>query len=717
MIDITSVSRRDFLKWTALSTSGLILGSVGCTSKNSNITEFSPNLFITIPSSGKIKLVNHRSEMGNGVRTSIIMLLCEELNVSPNDIEIVQATGNSKYGDQNTDGSKSIRLNYERLRVMAAAAREMIETAAATQWGTKRSQLKSENGFVIYNGKKAPYGEFSLEASKLEVPKAPTLKNRSEFKLLEKKIPLIDGHDLAAGKAVFGMDVEVENMVYACLVRCPSVGGKVISHDDTQTLKVAGVIKTIQLSQIPNPVGVQNAIAVIANNTWAAFDGAEKLKVEWDLGDNSKNFKGPYEDYLKDKLKEADKKVHSVGDVDKNRTKKSVKQIYHSPFLVHAPMEPLVATAHVEKKRVKLWTPSQDPQRVRKSVASFLKLPLNKIEVNVTFLGGGFGRKSQADFSLEAVALSQLLEGPVKVVWRREDEIQHGFYHAQAFQEIEATLDSKGVPVTWEHKTVYPTIMSLFIPSSQTPAKWETGMGATSLPYNIPNISVKTAKVKSPVRIGWLRAVCNIQHSFAINCFVDKLARSQGIDPVDYRKLILGRPVKRKTERGPQDTARLISVINQCKNMSGWKDKVIHKKKMGFSAHNSFRSYIAMAVEIEGSSAEDVTVKQVDVVIDCGKFVNKDTIIAQMEGSVVFGIGALFYGKIDVVDGVIQQSNFHDYPVLRHEEMPIVNVQVVISDEEPGGVGEPGVPVIMPALANAITSAFGNEISSFPVKA
>ncbi|SMF42835.1 xanthine dehydrogenase family protein molybdopterin-binding subunit [Pseudobacteriovorax antillogorgiicola] len=676
--------------------------------------EFSPNVFLSVPSKGPIEIVCHRSEMGQGIRNGIPMLIAEELEVNLDDVKIIQATGDKKYGDQNTDGSRSIRFNWDRLRTFGATARTMLETAAAQTWKVKASECYAKEGKVYHksSGKSLSYQELALVAAKLPVPKDVELKKPKDYKLIGKKSLSVDRKALSTGQATYGMDVERPGMVYAALNRSPTIGGSIKSFDAKDAKKQTGVMDVVTLDAIPQPINTNAAVAVIASNSWAAMQGASKVKVQWQ--------DGPYgkldtEAYMK-KLKKAGepsklKVAQTEGKKPSAKPAYTVSQEFSAPFLVHAPMEPLVATAAPTKDGgMEIWAPIQDPQRLRASAAGYLKIPEEKVTVHVTFLGGGFGRKSQPDFGLEAVSLAQKLKKPVKVVWSREDEIKHGFYHAASWQKLSADLDKDGNLLSWNHDTVFPTVMTVFQAGVEKPHEFELGMGATNMPYRAGVATVRHGMVDAPVRVAWLRAVCNVFHATAINGFVDELARKVDKDPIDYRLQLIGKSRK----LGHQDTGRLRAVIERCRDVSNWASRKKKGAKLGFASHYSFQSYVAVVVEVEKDSS-GVRVKQVDMVADVGQVVHPEAVVSQFQGAAVFGLSAALYGDIQVKNGAVVQNNYHDYPVMRIDRSPKINVDLVENNFPPEGVGEPGTPPVVPAVIAAIRELTGDLITELPV--
>ncbi len=724
---VFKVSRRSVLQTgLGLGAAGLLLGLRpggalrAATTKDRNV--FAPSVYLEIEQDGPVRLIVHRTEMGQGVRTSLPMMLAEELEVELDQIEIVQALGDTKYGNQNTDGSTSIRLNWEPFRQAGASAREMLVSAAAKKWRVKKDKCRAEKGTVIGpKGQSATYGELASLAAKEVVPENPPLKKHADFHTIGKEIPGLDIPDIVQGRAGYGIDVKVPGMVYASIERSPTIAGKVKSFDPAPALAVRGVQKVVQLDGRSQPMNTNAGVAVIAESTWAAMEGRKALDIEWDAGSAPLENSPEFREKLEALVDGSGASVRSEGDWEKAKSgaEKVMEARFHGPHLVHAPMEPLSATVLVADGKAEVWAPTQDPQTAKQRVAAALGIPVDSVTMNITMLGGGFGRKSKPDFIIEAATLAKELEGtPVKLTWKREDEVRHGFYRAQNMQKLEAALDAEGKIQGWHHHTAFPTIISTFMAGVTAPNPFEIGMGATNMPYEIPNVLTEASGLKSDVRIGWLRSVCNTFHAHAINCFIDEIAEEVGQDPVEYRLAMLEKDRELKysprEDPYPLETARLRHVIEKTAEVSGWGKDMPEGVGHGFAAHFSFLSYVGMAVQASVEEGK-VKVHEVDCVLDCGTAVSPDSVINQMEGAVAFGLSMALYNEITVRDGAVRESNFHNYQMLRINEMPKVNVHLVPSTKPPTGVGEPGVPPLAPALANALYRATGKRFRDLPL--
>lgn len=699
---------------------------------------FSPNVFVGVKSDGTVLIVAHRSEMGTSSRTMVPLILADEMEADWKRVKIEQAIGDEKYGDQNTDGSHSVRSFFGVMQECGASARLMLEQAAANQWGVPVSDCKASLHQVVHtpSGKKLGYGELAAAAAKLPVPDKSklTFKKKSEYRYIGKDLPIYDLSDILHGKAIFGMDAKVDGMVYASIEHSPVLGGKVQSFDDKEALQVPGVFRTVEIPSFKPPHAFQalGGIAVIAGNTWAAFQGRKKLKVAWDPGPNVSYTSSEYKKQLQAAARQPGKVVRNVGDVDKGfaAAAKTLEAEYYVPHLAHAPMEPEVAVADFHDGKCTLWAPVQNPQAVQATVAAAVGIDKKNVVCNVTLLGGGFGRKSKPDFCAEAAILSKELGKPVKVVWTREDDIRFDYYHAVAAMYLKAGLDKGGKPVAWLQRSVFPPINSTFAPDVRFGSAGELGMGFTDTPYALPNHRVENGEAVNHVRIGWLRSVANIYHAFAVCSFADELAHAAGRDSKDYLLELIGPPrlVDLKAqgvdypnmgpiEQYPVDTARLRKVVELVAEKSGWGKRRLPKGHgLGIAAHRSFLSYVAMVVEVAVSPTGKISIPRVDVAVDAGMIVSPDRVRSQFEGAAVFGASLALMGEITATAGKIDQSNFHDYLVARINEAPMeTRVYIVESDAPPAGVGEPGVPPFAPALCNAIFSATGKRIRELPL--
>jgi isoquinoline 1-oxidoreductase beta subunit len=698
-----------------------------------------PGAFVGIDTDGTVYIVAHRSEMGTSSRTSVPLILADELDADWKRVKLEQAIGDPRYGDQDTDGSHSIRSFYDGMREAGATARLMLTQAAARQWGVPVTECHSDLHVIVHtrSNRKAGYGQLAAAAAKLPVPKKEELqfKPKSAWRYIGKGATSYDLADICTGKAGYGMDARLDGMVYASVEHPPVLGGKVKSYDEKAPLQVRGVKQTIPIKPFTPPHHFQplGGVAVIADNTWAAFQGRKKLNVAWDHGANASYNSDQYKTELHDTARKPGKVVRNIGDVDAAFAKggKIVEADYYVPLLAHATMEPPVALADYRDGKVTIWAPTQNPQAVQETVAEELGIPKENVICHVPLLGGGFGRKSKPDYAAEAAILSKAVGRPVKVVWSREDDIKFGFYHAVAAMYMKASLDEKGKPTAWLQRSVFPPIGSTFALNTTYGDAGEMGLGWTDLPFDLPNHRAENGPAENHVRIGWLRSVANIYHGFAAQSFADELAHTAGRDPLEYLLELIGpariidlkasAPENTNYDESPAayplDTARMRRVIELAAEKSGWGKRKLGKGSgMGIAVHRSFLTYVATVVEVEVDDKGEVKIPAVHTAVDAGLVVNPEATRSQFEGAAVFGTSIVRSGEITAKDGIIEQSNFDSYPVARMNESPYkTNVYIVDSDAPPAGVGEPGVPPFAPAVCNAIFAASGKRIRELPL--
>ena len=731
MSSIHKVNRRDFVKLFGLAATGIILGCNVTTDKKGFIPQidgtFKPNLFIQIQKDGSVILIASRSEMGQGIRTSLASAIAEELEADWQYVTVKQAIGHEKYGNQNTDGSRSVRTKLEPMRRMGAAAKMMLITAAAKKWNVAEAICKAEHHFVINkkNNDKIFFGDLVEEASKVAIPndEAIQLKKVEDFKYIGKTLKSVDLKDFTHGTANYGIDVRIPNMKFAAIARCPVTFGTVKSYNSASAENIDGVEQIVNIDRMVPPTGkffgALGGVAVIANSTWAAFQGKLDLDIEWDYGTNHSFDTDNFKATLTKRLQEKGKLVPgSSGNVTAgfNSAAKTIAATYHVPFLVHAPMEVPNATAWFKGDKIEVWAPLQDPQTARAELAHFFEMPLENITINVTFLGGGFGRKSKSDFVVEAVAVSKQIKAPVQVVWTREDDVKHSFYHATSAQYLKGGLDDKGNTTAWLQRVAVPSITSTFKPLSDYASGFELNQGFNNNPYDIANFRLENVKAESNLRIGWMRSVVHIHSGFGNNSFADELANAAKIDPVQFHLRLIGkdRIVKGKSNF-PYNSKRMKDVLIKTAAISNWGKTLPKNHGMGIAIHYSFYSYVATAVEVAVKD-DKVTIENVWSTIDCGLVLNKDNVKNQLEGAAIFGISLALFGKISAKEGAVEQHNFFDYQMTRMKDAPNIHIEIMEKmHEKPTGVGEPGVPVMAPAICNAIFNATGKRVRSLPL--
>ncbi len=700
---------------------------------------FNPSVFIGIQPDGRVFIVTHRSEMGTGIRTSLPLVAADELDADWARVTIEQGIGDPRYGDQNTDGSRSIRDFYGVFRLAGATARTMLVSAAAAQWSVPASECAARNHEVVHtpSGRTIGYGALASAAAKLPVPKADDvqLKPKSAFRYIGKDTTIYDAQDIVTGKAQFGLDVFREGMVHASIEHPPVMGGTIASVDDKAALAVRGVTQTVRLDTFTPPYMFKplGGVAVIASNTWAALQGRKGLKVQWQDGPHASFESEAFKKQMMATARQAAKVAHNVGNVDAEFATggKVLEAMYYTPLAAHASMEPPAAVAEFQDGKVTVWAPTQNPQAVQETVAEAVGIDKKDVTCHVTLLGGGFGRKSKPDYCAEAAILSKQLGKPVKVVWTREDDIRFDYYHSTAAVYEKAAVDGRGRPTAWLQRSVFPPIAAMFDASAQHGMPDELELGLVDLPYDVPNLRMENGAAEAHVRIGWFRAVANNYHAFAAQCFADEMAHAAGRDPLEFQLDLLG-PGKiidfkalglayqnygASYDTLPYDTRRLRRVLEVAAEKAGWgKRKPGNGWGMGLAAHRSFNCYVASVVEVEVDGKGQVRVPRVHQVLDAGVVVNPDRARAQFEGAAVMAVGLARTGEITATNGRIVQGNFNNFPVARIGDAPHqVDVHIIDSDAAPGGVGEPGLPPVLAALGNAIFAATGKRVRELPL--
>ena len=755
-VSIVNVSRRGLLKGVA-ATGGLVLAAQFPTVKGAlasyptggdampNGVVNNPKVFISIGGDGTVSIVAARAEMGNGAaRTALPMMVADELDADWARVRVVQSPGDERtYGNQDTDGSRSVRHWIQPMRHCGAAARLMLEQAAAATWKVDIGEVQAQLHEVVHKptNRKLGYGQLAAAAAGLPVPSADKvkLKDASAFRYIGKgNVRIADIVDITTGKAIYGQDVMVPGMKYAVIARPPVVGGKVASVDSSAAMKVPGVEKIVTLPGTPAPYkfGQLGGVAVIAKNTWAAIKGREALKITWDNGPNGTHDSKAYRAQLEAAVKKPGKVERNVGDADKALASaaKVITAVYYAPHLHHATMEPPAAVARMSHGKWEVWAPVQSPGQARDDIAAAIGVAPAEMTVQPTLLGGGFGRKSKCDFAIEAALLSKDLGGtPVKVVWTREDDVRHGFYHTVTAERFEAGLDASNKVIAWRHRSAAPTILSTFAPGQNHPFDIELGMGWVDTPFDVPNIRMESGEAQNHVRIGWFRSVNNVAHAWSIQSFVAEMAAQLGKDPKDFLLELIGPdrtidPRKQVTtpwwnygepfETYPIDTGRLRRVTELVAKEAGWGRQLPKGQGLGIAAHRSFVTYVATVVHVVVGDKGRITIPRVDTAIDCGYCVHPERVRSQIEGAAVMGLSLAKYGEITLKNGAVEQSNFNDFQIARIDESPLETRTHIVPnglDVPPSGVGEPGVPPFAPALCNAIFAATGKRIKQLPI--
>jgi isoquinoline 1-oxidoreductase beta subunit len=712
--DIVDEGRRSFLKIGAAAGGALLVGFhlPGCerrlgASEPNGAEGFAPNAWIRIAPDGTVTLFVASSEMGQGVYTAIPMILAEELECDWRQVRIEFAPvhpdyNNPRFGQQLTGGSTAVRAYFTPLREAAASARELLIAAAAETWHVPREECRAENGEVMHekSGRRLGFGALAARAATLPTPGQVFLKDPEDFRLLGKPMPRRDTPAKVNGSAVFGQDVRLPGMLMATVARCPVFGGRLKSFDASAAKAVPGVREVLAVSA---------GVAVVAEHSWAALEGRRRLRIEWDEGPNA----ALDSEAIRRRFIEAARRPGAIaraeGDVAKALREagpRRLKASYELPFLAHACMEPMNATARVTAEGVEVWAPTQAQTRTQKVAAEIAHVAPEKVKVHTTFLGGGFGRRSETDFVADAVELAKRIGRPVQVIWTREDDIRHDFYRPATYNELEAALDEKGWPVAWRHHIVAPSIFARVFPRAVADGLDRTAVeGAADLPYAIPHLHVSYVMENTPVPVGFWRSVGFSQNTFVTECFLDELAAAGHQDPYRLRRALLAQNRHK----------RHLAVLELAAEKAGWGRPLPRGRQRGIAVAESFGSFVAQVAEVSVRDGA-VRVHRVVCAVDCGLVVNPDTVVAQMESGIVYGLTAALKGEITIAQGRVVQSNFHDYPLLRFDEMPAIEVHLIESDEPPGGVGEPGTPPIAPAVANAVFAATGKPVRRLPIR-
>ena len=707
------VSRRTFLKVSAAAGGGLLIGFYlpavrAPPATAANADAFAPNAFVLIGRDDTVTLIMPQVEMGQGTYTSMPMLIAEELEVDLGQIELEAAPpddrryANSLIGFQVTGGSSSVRAMWEPLRRAGAVARVMLISAAAQGWNVDPTSCRAEKGEVIHGptGRKLRYGALADTAAALPVPDNVALKDAKAFKLIGTPAKRLDTPDKVNGKALFGIDVKIPGMKIATVAACPVFGGKLARVDDSTAIEIKGVRQVVRLD---------DAVAVVADHMWAAIQGLAALDIEWDEGPNAKVSSADIVRQLETALQKPGVVGRKDGDVAKAMAGAAMKveAVYQVPFLAHATMEPMNCTVHVRQDGCDVWVGSQVVSRAQATAADVTGLPLEQVQVFNHFLGGGFGRRLEVDFVTQAVRIAKQVDGPVKVVWTREEDIRHDIYRPYYYDRMTAGLDAQGLPIAWRHRVTGSSIEARWLPAAMKDGLDTDAVegAAVELQYAIPNILVDYVRQEPPgLTTGWWRGVGPTHNIFMVESFIDELAAAAKKDPLEYRRALLAK------------SPRARAVLDLAAEKAGWGQPLPPGVGRGVSLQFAFGTYLSQVAEVAVSKDGEVLIQRVVCAVDCGIIVNPDTVKAQIEGGIILGLTAALFGEITLKSGRVEQSNFNDYRALRINEAPTIEVHLVISAEAPGGIGEPGTVGIAPAVANAIFAATGKRIRKLPVK-
>jgi isoquinoline 1-oxidoreductase beta subunit len=725
----SQLSRRDFLAATASSGAALVIGfhlPWGALAQNPERRPPNPfNAWIKIDRQNQVTLIVAKSEMGQGIMTSLPMILADELEVPWATVRIEQAPTDPRVYSHGTGGSGSVADSYLPLRRAAAAAREMLIGAAAQVWNVSPETCYAERGVVVHGPRKKrlEYGELVEAATKLAIPdfNKVTLKNSDDFKIVGTSIARADIPAKVNGTAQFGIDVRVPEMHFAVIARCPTFGGKPAHFDDTRAKAVPGVKQIFEVPAKGPGAWSAGGIAVVAGSTWAAIQGRDALSIEWDHGSNVNENSTELREQFESLMKAPGKVIRNEGDVDKAMSGpgRKIEALYELPFQAHATMEPMNCTVDIRADRAEVWAPTQAPDWTLSVVAPIAGLKPEQVIVHTTLMGGGFGRRYQADFAVEAAQVAKVFGKPVKLLWTREDDMTHDFYRPAAYHRLQGVLDDHGRPLAWHHHMSSTSIRGFWDPPDRAkPERSEVG-GADDLPYAIPNLRVEYSAAKSRVPVAWWRSVEHSINGFVVESFIDELAVEAKQDPLDFRLSLLAGSRKLPNlmypEASPLDTERLRNVLSLVKEKSNWGKPLGKGVGRGAACHYSFDTYVAEVAEVSVNGKE-ARVQRVVCAVDCGRAINPDGIKAQMESGIVYGLTAALKGEIKIDKGAAVQTNFDTYPMLRINEMPIVEVYIVPSKERPTGVGEPGTAPIAPAVTNAIFAATGKRVRQLPIR-
>jgi CO/xanthine dehydrogenase Mo-binding subunit len=702
---MSPLSRREFVAAGVAAGAGLVIGFY-LPQGNSSGTTFAPNAYLKITPDGKITIVVARSEMGQGVRTSLPMILAEELEADWKQITVEQAGASTLYGDQTTGGSASVRTTWDPMRKAGAAAREMLVSAAALEWSVARSACKAENSAVVHapSNRRLTYGQLAGKASAQPIPTDVPLKQAKDYQIVGKAVPRLDTPSKVDGTATFGIDFRVPGTKYAVLARCPVIGGKVASFDDKESKKISGVGYVGKISD--------SAVAVVADSVWSAMEGRRVLNVQWDEGPNKDLNSSAIFESLKKSASNKGVTLYATGDTSKVSGRR-IEAEYQLPLMAHAAMEPGNCTAHFRGSNCELWAPTQVPQDVRDSVAQAIGLDPDQVKVNVTLMGGGFGRRLEHDYGVEAALVSKAANVPVKVLWTREDDMRNSTYRPASYHKLSAVLGAQGWPVAFTHRIVAPSISGqkgLPTPNGVDPDLPDEA----ALIYSFPAATVEYVMTETPIPLGWMRSVYALQAGFASESFIDELALAAKKDPLEYRLYLLSKDEDIKYFDTVWHTARMRGVLQLAAEKAGWGKPLPAGHYQGIACFGCFSTYMAEVVEITMEN-DQPRVHRVVAAMDCGQVVNPNILEQQIKGGVTYALTNALRAQITIDKGRVVQGNFDDYAPIRMSEAPVIEAYSVPSTEAPTGAGEPPVPPLAPALCNAIFATTRKRIRALPI--
>jgi len=733
MVIDSAVNRREFLKKSAASGAGLVIGFYlpsHVLADQAEEQEKKPanplNAWVRITPDNRVTLILGKSEMGQGVMTSLPMILAEELSVDWEKVKVEQAPTDPKIYDHGTGGSGSVSGSWLPLRRAGAAAREMLISAAAAHWNVNRDTCKTQDGGVLHGARKdfLNYGELVEAAAKLPIPdfKTVALKNSDDFTLVGHDTHRVEVREKVSGAAKFGIDSRMPGMLYAVIARCPVFGGKPAKFDAAKAKAVPGVRDVVAIDPVGLGAFTAGGVAVLADTSWAAMQGRRALGITWDEGPNAGESSDSLHKQFLENVSKPGKLVRNEGDADAalNSAAKKIEASYEFPFAAHACMEPMNCTVHIRPDGAEAWVPTQGPQWAQDIIAGVAKLPHESVIVHTTLMGGGFGRRYQGDFIMEAAQVAKAVGKPVMVLWTREDDMQHDFYRPASYHKMWGAVDAEGNVPAWKHFQSSTSIAAMWRPNGkEKPDQGEFGTAAF-IPYVTPNYRVEYALANSSVPRAWWRSVEHSSSGFVVECFVDELAAAAGKDPLDFRLRLIGDDRKipdfTSSQDRPLDTARLKGVLKLAAEKSGWGKPLPKGIGRGIAAYYSFETYTAAVAEASVKDGE-VRVHRLVYAVDCGRPVNPDGVRAQVESAAIYGLSAALKSAITIDRGRVEQANFNDYEMPRINETPKTEVHVVMSKEEPTGIGEPGLPVVAPAVCNALFAATGKRIRRLPIRA